>query len=310
MKVVAGIDEAGLGPTLGPLCFGLAAFRAPDAGRRLFGRCEGFVAREPEAAPERLAIDDSKRLFAGRANLAALELAALATCAPRTPRPTTLEELAGGDAGRWPRWYGGDHPRLPVAAEEAHVAAWRERWLAELARVDVEPLACLVRPVLEDEFNESLQRGLNKTKAVLARVAPLLARAAALDPSCDCEIRVDRLGGRKFYAPLLRSIFPLRPLAIVQESETVSRYEIRDGARTIHVSFEVGGDGAHLEIALASVVAKYVRELFVDRLNRHFAPRRPGVRPTAGYPLDARRWLDELGDALTAEERTALVRLR
>jgi ribonuclease HII len=310
MKVVAGIDEAGLGPTLGPLCFGLAAFRASAAGRPLYGRCEAFVAREPEAAPERLAIDDSKRLFAGRANLAALELAALATCAPRTPRPTTLEELAGGDAGRWPRWYGGAHPPLPVAAEERHVAEWRARWIDELARVGVEPLACLVRPVLEDEFNDSLRSGLNKAEAVLARVGPLLARAAALDPACDCEIRVDRLGGRKFYAPLLLATFPLRALKVVEETEATSRYELRDGARTIRVSFEVEGDGAHLEIALASVVAKYVRELFVDRLNRHFAPRRPGVRPTAGYPLDARRWLDELGDALTDEERVALVRLR
>jgi hypothetical protein len=174
----------------------------------------------------------------------------------------------------------------------------------------VRSTACLVRPVLEDEFNESLRRGMNKAEAVLARVGPLLARAAALDPSCDCEIRVDRLGGRKFYAPLLRSIFPLRPLAIVQESETVSSYEIRDGARTIRVSFEVEGDGAHLEIALASVVAKYVRELFVDRLNRHFAPRRPGVRATAGYPQDAKRWLDEFGDALSGAERAALVRLK
>jgi hypothetical protein len=310
MKVVAGIDEAGLGPTLGPLCFGFAAFRTPRDGAGLFERCKTFVARVPDAGGERLAIDDSKRLFAGRASLAPLELAALATLAPDADGPTRLEELAGGDAARWPAWYARGGEPLPSEVAPELVARWRGRWRDELERVGVAPLACSVRPVLEGELNDSFARGLNKAEAVLARVGPLLARAAALDPACDVEIRVDRLGGRKFYAPLLRSTFPLRELAVLEETETVSRYELRDGRRRIRVSFEVEGDGLHLEIALASVVAKYARELFVARLNRHFAARRPGVRPTAGYPRDAQRWLDEFGDALSAGERDGLIRRR
>lgn len=310
MKVVAGIDEAGLGPTLGPLCLGFTAFRVEARAAPLFERCRAFIARDPAAAPERLAIDDSKRLFAGRASLAPLELAALAAVAPGAPRPDSLESFLGTDAAGWPAWYAGGEARLPVAVEPDHVMSWRERWPAELARVGVKPLACAVRPVLEGELNDCLRGGMNKAQAVLARIAPLLASAAALDPAADLEIRVDRLGGRKFYGPLLQSVFPLRPLAVLEEEETCSRYRLRDGGRTIEVSFEVEGDGRHLEIALASIVAKYVRELFVARLNRHFAARHPTLRPTAGYPQDARRWLDELGDALSAGERAALVRLK
>ena len=310
MKVVAGIDEAGLGPTLGPLCFGFTAFRVEARAAPLFESCRSFVARDPSAAPERLPIDDSKRLFAGRASLAPLELAALAAVAPGAPAPASLEEFLGADAAGWPAWYAGAGAPLPVAVEPDRIASWRARWPDELARVGVAPLACAVRPVLERELNESLRGGLNKAEAVLAKVAPLLARAAAIDPAADLEIHVDRLGGRKFYGPLLRSVFPLRPLAILAEDERCSSYELRDGARTITVSFEVEGDGRHLEIALASVVAKYVRELFVARLNRHFVARRPSLRPTAGYPQDAKRWLDELGDALTEGERAGLVRLR
>jgi ribonuclease HII len=310
MKVVAGIDEAGLGPTLGPLCLGFTAFRVAARADTLFERCRRFVARDPAAAPERLPIDDSKRLFAGRASLAPLELAALAAVAPGAPPPASLEEFLGADAAGWPAWYAGAGAPLPVAVAPGHLSSWRARWPEELARVGVTPLACSVRPVLEGELNESLRGGQNKAQAVVAKVSPLIARAAALDPAADLEIRVDRLGGRKFYGPLLRSIFPLRPLTVVEETDRCSCYELRDGGRTITVSFEVEGDGRHLEIALASVVAKYVRELFVARLNRHFAARRPSVRPTAGYPQDAKRWLEELGDALTESERAGLVRLR
>jgi hypothetical protein len=314
MKVVAGIDEAGLGPTLGPLCLGFTAFRVEEGAAPLFERCRGFVARELAAAPERLPIDDSKRLFAGRASLAPLELPALAAVTPGAPRPATLEEFLGGDASRWPVWYGcgasAAADALPIEVDSDVVAEWRARWRDELARVGVTPLACAVRPVLEGELNDNLRGGLNKAQAVLAKVAPLLVRAAALAPEQDLEIHVDRLGGRKFYGPLLQSTFPLRALTVLEETEHCSRYALRDGRRTIGVSFEVEGDGRHLEIALASIVAKYVRELFVGRLNRHFAPRRPGVRATAGYPQDAKRWLDELGDALSGEERAALVRLK
>jgi hypothetical protein len=312
MKVVAGIDEAGLGPTLGPLCLGFTAFRVEGPGAPLFERCRPFVARDLAAAPDRLPIDDSKRLFAGRASLAPLELPALAAVAPGAARPESLEAFLGGDATRWPAWYrdGGAADPLPCAVAGDLVAGWRARWIEELARVGVTPLACAVRPVLEGELNESLRGGMNKAQAVLAKVAPLLARAAALDPQRDVEIHVDRLGGRKFYGALLQSTFPLRPLTILEETESCSRYELRDGRRTIGVSFEVEGDGRHLEIALASIVAKYVRELFVARLNRHFAPRRPQVRPTAGYPQDAKRWLDEFGEALSRDERIALVRLK
>jgi len=310
MKVVAGIDEAGLGPTLGPLCLGVAAFRVEAGPTPLFERCAAFVSRDPGAAPGHLPIDDSKRLFAGRADLSLLELTALAALSPAAPSPTTLEALVGGDPATWPAWYGGAADALPVSVAPDRVVAWRARWRDELARVGVTPLECRVRPVLEAELNSSLRGGLNKAQAVLARVGPLLAQVAALDPAADVDLHVDRLGGRKFYAPLLRSVFPLRAITIETETESCSSYELRDGARRIRVSFEVEGDGRHLEIALASIVAKYVRELFVARLNRHFAPRRADLRPTAGYPQDARRWLAELGSALTADERAALVRLK
>jgi hypothetical protein len=60
------------------------------------------------------------------------------------------------------------------------------------------------------------------------------------------------------------------------------------------VSFDVGAEARHLPIALASMAAKTIRELGMERMNRFFTRRVPGLAPTAGYVQDGRRWLADL----------------
>jgi hypothetical protein len=43
-------------------------------------------------------------------------------------------------------------------------------------------------------------------------------------------------------------------------------------------------------VALASVVSKTLREHWMDSFNAHWAARVPGLKPTAGYPVDAARF--------------------
>ena len=53
-----------------------------------------------------------------------------------------------------------------------------------------------------------------------------------------------------------------------------------------------------LGFALASMAAKYLRELFMEGLNAFFAARVEGLRPTAGYYGDGTRFLEEVGPVL------------
>ena len=106
---------------------------------------------------------------------------------------------------------------------------------------------------------------------------------------------------------------------MLEESDLRSRYVIEgvgaDGApRRAGVSFLVEGERHHLPVALASMIAKYTRELAMMRFNRAWcglARERANVeiKPTAGYSTDAGRWLRDADAFLTAEERRRLVRV-
>ncbi len=312
VKAVAGIDEAGLGPTLGPLVFGVTLFQGEAAAIDDLRRAlAASVGRAFDPTGERLAIDDSKKLFAGRRSLAPLELPALATLHPGRAWPASLEAIVGERDLAWPEWY---HPTveepLPRAIESALVERWRARWTEELAASGVRQVAGFVRPVLEQELNELFAGGQNKAQAVLTHVGALLRRVAAEVAGCDLDIVVDRLGGRRYYGDFLCGVFPLRPLRVLTETEICSRYALADRGRTLTITFEVEGDGHHLPVALASLCAKYTRELFLRRFNAYFGARKPGLAPTAGYPQDAERWLADAADVLTANDRDRLIRRR
>jgi len=49
------------------------------------------------------------------------------------------------------------------------------------------------------------------------------------------------------------------------------------------------------------LTAKYLRELAMEAFNRYWTSRVPGLRATAGYPVDARRFLAETEAARRAE---------
>ena len=67
----------------------------------------------------------------------------------------------------------------------------------------------------------------------------------------------------------------------------------------MQVSFEVDADSGHMPVALASMLAKYTRELLMSRFNAYFARRLPDVKPTAGYATDGQRWLEQVEPRLS-----------
>jgi ribonuclease HII len=69
--------------------------------------------------------------------------------------------------------------------------------------------------------------------------------------------------------------------------------------RTARIEFTVGGE-SRTPVAIASMTAKYVRERAMECFNRYWSTRQPGLRPTAGYPLDANRWRSDAAATIAA----------
>lgn len=316
--VYAGIDEAGYGPMLGPLCVACAAFRisrwspgspAPD----LWALLSSAVCERPRDAHDRVPIADSKVLKLsnqGKRNpVTHLERGVLSLLGTPLPR-TDLELFQRIGAVLGPgEWYSGEPETLPAANDARLLAIDANRVAAAMsaACVGLVHIACEI--VDEGELNAIIDRTGSKGEATLSAIGAHLRRLTALPG--EVRIVCDRLGGRERYAGVLERELPGWSAEPLEESDRVSRYALRPRGRAearVVIQFLPDSERAHLPVALASMTAKLTRELAMSRFNRYWIGRVPELKPTAGYVTDAQRWLADVADALRPGERAALVR--
>jgi ribonuclease HII len=316
VTVVAGIDEAGYGPSLGPLVVAASAFCLERGVREsVLDRLIGLSERAGG-----LAIDDSKRLYRGRGDLARVETSVLGhVVLARGVLPLRVERLLDGavdlhrDELEELPWYRARllATALPRAALVPEVLERAARQAELLADRGLAVLGLHVAPVIEPRFNHQVRQYGSKGWPLFLATGRLIDHLMTAHPEDELVVHVDRQGGRTHYGELLGGYFPLAPIHTVRERTDESVYRIDAGNRppvTLH--FHVKADGKHAPVALASVLAKTVRELFMESLNGWFADQVPGVRPTAGYPQDARRFLADVASVLDrTAPRSQLVRL-
>ena len=184
---------------------------------------------------------------------------------------------------------------LPGAAAAAGIATTAAAVSAALARHHIQLLAVRCRVVHPAEFNRLLDAGLNKSDILSRTTLDLAATLWNAGREAAAEVWCDRHGGRKSYAGLVGRHFGAALVQTIGETPTLSAYLLP--ADRCRVEFAVGGE-ARLPVALASMTAKYIRELSVAAFNSHWSALQTNLRPTAGYPLDARRWREEADAAV------------
>jgi hypothetical protein len=289
-----GIDEAGYGPNLGPLVMTAVVVEGPeDQPPDLWSDLPQTVDRAGGEA-DRLWVDDSKRIYRGGAGLDRLETAALAALsAMGAEPPATLSSLlAAFRAGSLEdvelhHWLD-DEPAVPreesramwetmIPKKPLEGAAWR---LVDIRSVVVGPA----------RFNEGLQQG-SKARVHFGAFCGLLAGLwSDGDPGHDTSVRADKHGGRHFYWELLLNAFPDTWIDRGEEGAELSRYTFRRGGRRLELKLQPRADSEDGLVALASMVSKMIRELWMGVFNAHWAARIPELRPTAGYPVDSARF--------------------
>src|SRR5579871_1999859 len=147
--ILAGFDEAGYGPRLGPLLVAWTAFRVPDPGREkpvcLWKALRSAVRSKPKGPDTRILVADSKVVRPLKDGLRLLELGALSflrnvTGTHARSMPDLLRML-GGDAARYARapWYDGiARTMLPAHAWPGEIAARAERLALACEKAGVE----------------------------------------------------------------------------------------------------------------------------------------------------------------------------
>lgn len=296
--ILAGVDEAGLGPTLGPLVTASFALRCPDdwtPASPWTVLSEAFC-RRPGETPPPLPVCDSKLLYP-RPGLACLEQAVGVFChlIHGSPEPQPVACTPDRDAPLHP-CYDGPPPAFPTMCERESIPEIARQVGRILQAAGVTLVHLEVRLLYEPAFNQRLDAGLNKNQLILEQtglhLAALAERFAQTEP---LHIVVDKQGGRNAYAAYLASLFPDFWPQETESGRESSRYRLNAGRKAIAIDFQAKADRESFATAAASMAAKCIREQAVSRLNSWFCKRYPDLNPTAGYPQDAKRWLSEVG---------------
>ena len=330
MRCFAGVDEAGLGPILGPLTIGFSVFRAPRGAANLWRALAPAVTRDTERDREAFVVADSKEVFTrterSAARLETTALGFLALLDPKRRPPSAAHELLWST----PRALG---PELAAVAElpwyaapaalPRHVDRGRlelriERLARRMRQVGVTLSDAGLAAVPASLLNRSFARTSNKAETQWETSSQILRHLWTAHAAGGLRLTVDRHGGRYHYGALLARTLPEASVELVRESPEHAEYRVVERAapaaerRHMRITFAEKAERRSFAVALASCLAKYARETAMDQFNAYFGALQPGLKPTAGYRSDGWRWLEEARPALerAAIEPHALVRER
>lgn len=302
MPFLIATDEAGLGPNLGPLVVSATVWEMPEgvAAADMFEPlAEAIVSSTREANEQRFVVGDSKQLYKPGGTLRSLERGVFVALRALGRNVNTWRDLfnaldpLSAENRNSTAWYADYDASLPLDVAVQDLDPLCQRFLDVTSRSGIRLHDVRSRVVYPSQFNRQLEsygKGELLSHTTLGLVAEL---AAPLTGSIS--IVCDKHGGRNRYADLLAQHFPDQFIEIRGESRQSSAYAFGPPQRRFEACFRMKAE-AVLAVGLASMVSKYLRELSMAAFNQFWCGQVEDLRPTAGYPQDAKRFRQALGD--------------
>jgi ribonuclease HII len=303
MPWLIGIDEAGYGPNLGPFVMSAVACRvsAQRVDADLWHVLEAAVRRPGEVDDGRILIGDSKEVYTPARGLTALEIGVLAVLSNsyRCLRDCLISIGNGSHAGLvGEAWYHGES-LLPLATAEERILESAERLRACCTRrkVSLELVQSVI--ICPGAFNAMLDKWGTKGAVLGHALCELVRHVRTAVPGDEPLVFfIDKHGGRNNYAAVLQHSLPDAMIVAQEESAGRSMYSALGLERGIRFTIQPRADSEHFCVALASMVSKYLREALMAEFNQFWQRHVAELKPTAGYPTDAARFLEAIRPAM------------
>lgn len=248
------------------------------------------VRKSNQKADGRLIVDDSKQVYSPKVGLAMMEknlwpfiyqTNTSISCTKSMWQHLATNEIESVSHEPYLQWDAALPLSPPSVSSTAILSGVMQNSGVTLTR-----LQCSI--IAPRQFNQLTRNADSKAAIPLHSIGQLVS---ALPSEDTVEIHIDRLGGRQRYIEQVSKWFPQQKIEIEVETPNISRYRIDD---RLTISFQVEADQHSFAVALASMLSKYWREVMMMQFNAWFAQQQPGVTPTAGYPLDAIRFWNEV----------------
>jgi ribonuclease HII len=313
-RILIGTDEAGYGPNLGPLTVAATAWQLPDGVEPLdmWDELKAVLTSAPERGDQRLFVADSKKVFSPGEGLESLEVPVLTFLNLVNSDTSTIDQLCRtismsfqanlfSDAYRAEPWNPVPGLTLPADSSDDHIREWDTALKEAFDKCGIRLLGIRARIMFPEEFNQLVtqadSKGVVLSNATLQLVRDLVDSCSAEKELSEMPTLVvcDKHGGRNRYDELISQHFEDQFVFRLQESREKSSYRMG----TMEFCFRTGAE-EFLPVALASMVAKYTREVLMHQFNHFWAQKVPGLKRTQGYPLDAKRFREDIAAEVEA----------
>jgi hypothetical protein len=303
--ILAGIDEAGYGPLLGPLVVGCSAWRIEEPGEDefpcLWTRLRRVLSKRKSAGGRKLHVNDSKVVYSPSIGLKELERSVLAIahathgpCADLSAFIAQTASHAVSDVAGYSWYQPAASEGFPLAQDGLSVAISANALSVEMRQNKTACLHLAARVVCERQLNAMFQATRNKASSLFSISAIHLDYLLRNFGRQSLTIVCDRQGGREHYGSLLRMMFEEWALEVTRESEGDSEYRLSRDGHTVRLLFWEKSEEKCLPVAAAAMLSKYLREALMGRFNAFWATHLPQIPPTAGYYNDGLRFLRDI----------------